>query len=379
MTLIDEEGRLFGRINLIDAIAVLLAFVAIVAAASVVLTPAPPRATRYATVEATDVSPPVARQLDAGDIGTATGQNVTITDVYVAPSDAPGYDVWLRVAISGRLVGPGEFRFAGAPLRTGTSVPFSTSQYELTGTVTNVSRDDDTLPTQRTPLRLQTNVTRSTAAVIDQGDAVTVAGRPVATIEDVRPYPTDHPEYRLVSVGLRVRTIDHGTVPHFGRQPVRVGSALRLPTDEYDITGAVRRRGNTTPPGRATATTARVLFEGVDPAVADEITAGEREVIRGHTLAEVIEVRSQNATVIVRDDDGHLHARPHPRNQDVYATVKFTTRQRDRSLWFHGRPLALGTPIRLDLGRVTVEGRIVQFASTTRARSARSGLVGQGR
>lgn len=78
-TVIDEEGRLFGRVNVIDALFVLL-IVAVVAAGVSFVTqapPAPPEPTTQQFAFTAEVSPPVATAMQDRD---PTGDDVLAID-----------------------------------------------------------------------------------------------------------------------------------------------------------------------------------------------------------------------------------------------------------------------------------------------------------
>lgn len=369
VTPIDEEGRLFGRINVVDAVAVLLAIAAVAGAMAVLQPSSAERETRYATLEVDGQAPHVARQISTGDVGTAAAENVAVTDVFVTPAPG-GVRVYLRLSVEGRLESGGDgsngqFRHDGRPLRPGTELSFATENYTVSGTVTNVTRRGETLPTAETAVRVHANVSQPTAQTIEAGDTVRVAGRTVGTVVDARSYPILEPRRRRVSLALQLRTIDRDGVDWFAGLPVVVGGTIPVDTAEYGVQGEIVRRGGTSPPGEAVETEALLAFEGLRPAVADEIDVGDVERSGGHTAARVTAVRSENATVILPSEDGTLHASRHPRDRDVHATVELSTRQIGDGLRFHGRPLRVGSRVTLDLGRITVTGRVVRLVETS--------------
>ncbi len=90
MELIDDEGRLFGRVNVIDALVVLLIAAVVVAGAAFVLTddpaPAPEMNTTYATLDIGTVSPYVVDAIEEGDAYDPDGAStLRITDVHLTP------------------------------------------------------------------------------------------------------------------------------------------------------------------------------------------------------------------------------------------------------------------------------------------------------
>ncbi|MFC7193455.1 DUF4330 family protein [Halosimplex aquaticum] len=88
MAIIDEDGRIFGTINVVDALAVLLVL-AVAAAGIALVTGSDPgeEGTRHVTLDLGSQPEYVLEQLDAGDTASLENEpgNMTITDTYFTP------------------------------------------------------------------------------------------------------------------------------------------------------------------------------------------------------------------------------------------------------------------------------------------------------
>jgi hypothetical protein len=370
MELLDEDGRLFGVVNVIDALVVLL-LVAVLVAGVALVDPfgGGEGATRYATVEFDRQPGFVADQVSVGDRMAAgpQGGNVTVTDVYVTPGrDEANATVVARLQVSGELAEvegqPGRaFTYGGERLPAGSGFTLDTGAYTMRGRLTAISPANETLPTSVTPVRIETTVASTTAEAVETGDQYRLAGRTLAAITDVESYPVGDPNRRFLSIGVELRTITQGGNERFAGRQVTLGSTLPFRTGEYNVTGRVVQRGSTELPGRAETTTIEVEVEGVKPAVADQLRPGVTESIRGRTTATVTAVSRENATVVLRSEGGDIFAREHPVNEDVDLTLELATRRTNNTLRFHGDQLAVGRGVTLEFGTVRVNGTVTRL------------------
>lgn len=362
MDVIDEEGNLFGRLNVIDAVVVLVVL-GVVLSGVAVLVPSeesPDRdTTGYATIELDQQPASVAEQVSAGDEMARGGQTLRITDVYVGPGDGGAVSITVRAMVVGTAGSDDRIRFGGDAVRPGRALQISTAEYDVGGTVTSVSKDGSRLAVENTTVRLRRTVASEVAYRIDQGDTYELAGRQVATITRVDVFPAANQSQRRVSLLAEVRTLRDGGVLRFGRGPVKVGSSLELETVEYDLDGTVVERGVNSVNSTSREITATVEIPNTSSAVADALEVGDEERFRDNTYARVTDVRVEPAVVIVTDEEGQIHERDHPRNKDVTLTLTVTVRDTNGGLLFHGERLQRGTDVVLDFDTVTVRGTVV--------------------
>lgn len=372
MDVIDEQGRLFGIVNVIDALVVVLVVAVAVAGVALILQePEPPEqapetATRYATVTFGNTPPEVARSLAVGDRASiATGETanasepaINVTDLYRVPGQNEKIFVVARVALTGRLRAD-SFVVDGQPIRIGNAVTLVGDAYALEGRISAVNRSGDRLVTGTTPVVLEATVPRLVASSLTQGDTVRAGTVTGATVESVSVYPTGSPDKRLVHVGVRFRTRSTSAGPEYAGRPVRVGQTRTIAPNATTVKGSVLALGTATPPGEATTVRVRVAWHDVPPSLARAVGVNTTEQLRGDTTAQVVDRRITPETVVVTAENGTVHRRDHPLVKNVTLTVDLAARRTAEGLQFHGRPLQLGRSVVLDFEAITVKGTVI--------------------
>ena len=387
MQIIDEDGELFGRVNVIDALVLVLVLsVAVAGIALVTGTSNTPgtgpagggaesgdgtnetgeSAVRYATVDFGTQSTTVANRISAGDRALLDGDaNATVTDVYVGPGTDGGAAVTARVRLDGEVVenerGDPVFEYCGSRLRAGDGLRVPTADYNVTGTVTALAESGESLETEETGVVLSSVVSSGVADAIEEGDEYRLGGEAVSTVESVELYPTENAEQHRAVIGVTLATMTDDERTRFGSRSLVLGDGLNISLGDYAVTGAIRHLGNATLPGERTTTTAVVELEGVSPAVADATSVGLTESGSDGVRARIVDRDVEPASVVLASDDGEVHRRDHPSKKDVTLTVELATRSTETGTYFHGRELQTGRAIRIDFETVTVEGTITSF------------------
>jgi hypothetical protein len=361
MEVVDEEGRLFGLVNVVDALVVL--FVVALAVAGVALVLGGEDATgesRHVTLDFGTQPQYVADRISVGDTARPSGAgNMTVTDLYVSPAEE-GTRVVAQASLEGRATSEG-FRYGGEPLRFGRVVPFQMETYTANGTISGVD-GSAVLNASSERVVVAGNVSAETSRAIEAGDAYRVAGRSVATVESVTVYGTDTPDEKRVFVGLSLETVQVDGRQVFGPgREVREGMQIPFRTDEYEFAGEIVRVGATEQRGTATTRTVTLELENVRPDRADDVESGMTETAGDRVLARLTDVQTEPATLIVESDDGQVFERDHPVNEDVTMTAELTVRETPTGLRFKGRPLQLGDRVTLVVGSTTVRASVTSF------------------
>ncbi|MEF8820521.1 MAG: DUF4330 family protein [Haloferacaceae archaeon] len=373
MQLLDEQGRLFGVVNVVDLLAVLLALAVVVAGVAVVLQPdgsseSPELVTRHVTLDLGSQPEYVTERISAGDVaplGDGPG-NLTVTDVFVTPGGGGGSSVTVRARVRGQLEENTEgesptVRLAGGPLVLGRQLSVATSEYRVGGVVTAVEPSGESLDVSTTDVVLTTTMPADVVADISEGDRARASGQNVATVESVTVYPTGNPTRRQLHLGLSLQTITRQERVQFGGTPVGVGRTLAVPFERYDVRGQVSAVGRLEPAGDVETTRAVVRLSNVPPERAANVRQGMTETVGRTQYARVLSKRVEPAEVVLRSQDGNIFVRDHPRNVDVSLTVDLQTRATTTGLRFHGRPLRLNDQITLALGPVTVRVEVIRI------------------
>jgi archaellin len=370
MAVIDEEGRLFGVVNVIDLLVVLVV-VAVVAAGVALLTGGDDQGqqpdtgsnatnatttVRYATLSVTSDVANLSGRIDVNDTiqPLPSGTPLRVTDTYVAPTNG-GTRVVARVRYNGTLP-----TVDGSAVPIGNAINFREDDLGAQARVLAANETGASLPTRTTPVVVETNLSPARLDALQAGDELTVEGETVATVASVAAYPRNDDDSVRAVVGLRLRTIEQQGRPVYGTERVVVGREVNVRTDDSEFEAVITATNRARLLGESTDATVTVSLADVSPTVADQLEAGLNERHRGAT-ATVEAVDSEPATVVTATDDGRLVETTHPRNRDVTLTLDVTARRVGDELRFHGRPLGVGDAVALDFERVDVRGTVVGF------------------
>jgi len=362
MDLLDDEGNLFGVVNVVDALVVLFVVAVVAAGAAFVLQPdpapeEPDLASTHVTMDLGSQPNYIASEINVGDTHNAGGNSeLSITDVYRAPDDGQTR-VTVRAELQGMASGD-TTTYADAPLRLGRSLDIATSRYKVSGAIQAVGANSS-LSTDTTNVLVETDLPAVDAEEMTVGDQVHLGGRTVATVESIDAHATRDPTQQRVLVGLTLATISDGDTTRFGETPVRRGNTLSLTTDEYALDGQIQRVDTLEPPGTPATRTVTLEVSEVREDFAETFHAGMTERAGGETVARVTNVDVEPSTLITTGDDGSVNVVDHPINRDVTLTTDLQVRETTTGTTFKGRSLQQGSTVVLDLGTTTIEATVV--------------------
>ena len=363
MVVIDEHGRLFGLVNLVDALVVLVVLAILVAGVTFVIgvdsdTPTSDTAVRYATLDLGTQPAYVSTLVSEGDaVQPDNVENMTITDVYTTKTD-DGRHLYARVRINGMIYDE-TVTYDGDTLRVGRNLSLTTPAYATSGTITAVDATNPDLPVGKTDILLRTTLPADAVDVMRTGEEYRIDGRTVATVQSIEAYRTSTPGQVEAYVGVTYRTYRASDGPQFAGTPVREGATLPLETEATAFNGEVVRIGATEPRGQAVTRTVRLEIENADPDLGDALRAGMTERVRGDTVAELTNVAVEPSTMVLTSQDGNVYQREHPAEEDVTLTADLRVREANAGLQFKGAQLRHGRTVFLDFGTVTVEATVV--------------------
>ena len=360
MPVIDDQGRIFGTINVIDALAVLLVLAVVAAGAALVLAPAPePTEPDLATISATidlGAQPEyVVNAIEVGDTYSPAGDStLTITDIYLSPQDGQ-QQVRLGVELEGPRSGD-HLQYDGAPPRLGRNLTIVTDSYQISGTLVELG----STPTgESTEIVVTDTVSTATASAIEVGDTYQLGSQTLGTVESVSVYGTQNPDRKRVYVGLKLNALSQGDHHSFAGTALREGATIPFETADYRLNGTIHRTGALEQRGSPSTRSVTLQLRNVTPRLANSIQPGMTERTGETTIAVITSVDRSNATVILTSQDGQIYEREHPRNQDLTITADLRVRQTTNGVTFKGETIQQGSTVVLDFGSITVRATVV--------------------
>ena len=361
MDVIDDDGNLFGIVNVVDALVVLIVLAVVVAGAAFVFTddpaPGPDTDTTYATLDLGTQPAYIVDAINEGDtFAPDDTSELTITDVHVTPRDND-IGVTLRVALDGEA-DEDTITYANAPPRLGRSLTIETPQYEVSGQIRAVG-DGDALAGDTQQVVIRDTLDAETATAVTPGDEIRLAGRTVATIEDVATYATNNSARTRLLVETNVTTHHENGQPRFGGVPLQRGQSVTLPAAAYTITGQIERVNGDLQLGETSTRRVTLRLTDVRADTAATIRPGMTEGPATDPVAEITAVDTEPSLIIATGEDGSVNVVDHPINRDVTITADVQVRDTSTGVQFKGEPLRGGTTITLDLGTRIITAEVV--------------------
>ncbi|SHH68171.1 DUF4330 family protein [Halobaculum gomorrense] len=350
MTLIDDEGNLFGVVNVVDALVILLVLAVVAAGAAFVLQPepepeAPNTATRNATLDLGTVPQYVVDVINEGDTySPASNQQITITDVHLTPQGTKTRAI-LRVQIQGVRSG-GSFSYDGAPARLGRTLQIATELYQVKGQIRAVGAGT-ALDTAGTPVVIRDTIPTQDARELSAGDEIRLSGRTVATIETVRAYPTEDSGKQLVFLTANLSAHRQSGTLRFGGESLRRGQTVTLPGESYTVDGRVLAVGRGLESGQADV----LISQTVPTAVAQQITEGDTTTVGTRDVATVEHVASYGTS--------------NPDRKRVFVGLSLTTVTTGTDRQFGTTELRRGSTLTFATDAYSLTGNIERVGATT--------------
>lgn len=363
LPIVDEDGRLFGRVNLLDLVVIVGVVTVAIAGLSLASSGSGGlSATETTTTNVTlDFGPQpegVGRAVAVGDT-YSPGQNarLEVTDVF-RTNRGENVGLVVRAELTGIPSGGG-MTYDGAPLRVGRDLRVTTDGYSITGRVASVGRGTS-LRTNRTTVTTRATVSPAQAEVVDAGTTVRRAGQRILTIDDVvlQSRRNSRTYVLLAEVTLTTLWID-GAERYGGAKVVR-GRNLVLSTDEYEIDGTITSIGS----DLRQETTTVVIADRVSAERASTYVAGRRLFVGETTVGHIRDVTFQptatpqtfravvetNLTTVAAEGERRFGGRRVTENE------RLTVRGDDLRL--DGRVLSVGRGLETVRSSVVVGGRL---------------------
>ncbi|WP_324759685.1 DUF4330 family protein [Haloarcula sp. GH36] len=247
---LDEDGSLFGIVNIVDALVVVLLVTVVVAGVALVISESPDRTDqsqppRYATVTYTVPISSDAASIDESSTLTfaGSGSSYEVTTTTKGFTSDREVQIVARVRYRGNFSGPaideqGILR-GERPLYGGDESIVLTRGYRTPVTVMAVNQSTSSIQTRRIPLVLAVN--ESVGRAVETGDSVRVGSQTVGTVRAVAP----ETEGSRALVGLELTAWLRDDTPWYTDRPLRVDTELTVVTNDAVITGRVTRIGTT--------------------------------------------------------------------------------------------------------------------------------------
>jgi len=346
IVLLDDEGKLFGVLNVVDALVLLLVLAVGIAGLSLVSSTGgspPPQATTYVTIDLGTQPSYIASQVNEGDqYAPDKNSNLTVTDVYHAPANS-GTDVVLRARLRGSMTEDG-FVYSNAPPRLGRELVISTASYNLTGSIREVGESDDLTVGEETVV-LQTTLPQSEKGMLVEGQQLQTADRTVGTVDDVVRYEDSNPEQHLLYLRTTLRTYRVNGVTYYGANQLRRGNSIGIPTGSGVVEATIRSVG-----GDFKQTAEVLVRDTVSANEAQSISTGDEYLVAGESVGTVESVS--------------VYSTQNPDQKRVFVGLSLETMVYDNVPRFGAGTVRDGANISFQTPEYRLDGKVRRVGST---------------
>lgn len=391
MKIIDEKGRLFGKVNIIDSLVIFFILFVLVSlyfghkrfsniVSPPVSTANPLSLEFYAT--ANGMSPEVAKLILVGDKVSENGNALAeILDLGKAEVDVreikidqdevvsvsdPGFlQLPLKIRLNGEIK-QDYFFYKGEKLRLGSNIPFNNEKYKIMIRIdSSVGRACKLSPFELdislAPLNQnQIKLISSGDKFIDDlgGGNILNVGEPVLYTLDSKERRTSSLQQLLSEVVIKARLLGQIKDGYFyyAEQKINVGSKIQLKTGKYKVEGVVKSEPR---PLHEQRVILQANFKYLMPEVAALIKAGDEEKDdRGIVIAKVKAIINNKPNTTLVQNGGKLIRANHPEMRDVLLVLEIVCVRDKDKISFKNIPVKVGNNLSLMAKEYDLTGTI---------------------
>lgn len=414
MKVIDEKGRLFGKINVVDFLVILFLFC---------LTPMfyfgyrifkhkPTTEVKKVDVvipieiyaDFKNLSPQVAGLVAVGDKeldseGKVSAEvlekskietnfieiQISETDTLIR-EDAQRKQVTLKIELLGILDGD-YILYKGNKVKIGSDISLKTAKYEIKGKIIPNPSQYEVIPARNiNPITLDVlfnNLSPEVANLISVDDfEVDKNGDTIAKVLKVGPvepysYRVDlgggnyitkiDPQKKQVQAKLEVSGGIHGNAFYFRGERIAIDSGISFNTEKYAAVGVILREPATIKKTEKEWQLVKIRFNNLIPELANIIKDGdmEKDELEG-VIAKVDSIVSitPTATVVTIINEGKLSFLAGESNKDVVLAMNLSCIKGQNDLLFKDIAIKIGNTIPFQTDKYDIIGKIIEIKET---------------
>lgn len=360
MKLLDDKGRLFGKVNALDVLFLLIGLLVIIVAANFLFFRGASVTIPIEVVMKTQTVDLLDNVVPGKSI-TSNGKTIGIIDdldIYKDKDDSQGLFDMRTVILTLNITVQkknNKIIFAGKELSIQSMVAFDIEDKHFTGTIFTFNN---------TKQMSILNLTIETDQLISSPDELYVGrifrdylGKPIAEIKDVDSYNVDD-SFRRVQIILEVQTRNIGNNQYFRRQLLVEGFPLTTQDDAFGFTGKLVNIGDNNL--ELSQKTVKVRIPEVRGWVSKKIKVGDIEMTsKGRVLASIVAKEVVPSLMVITSDVGNVYLKDNPLLNDIYLTITLTGEREGDNFFYKGKRIVDNAPFFMDLGTTQIQGTII--------------------
>ncbi len=352
MPIVDEKGRLFGKINIIDLIVILFIVLVIIVGFKYLLSGSEQE---YVPVyfKVDNVEPDIVESLKIGDVVfDSNGNEIAIINDLELLENHQLFVTADVLVINDKDIFIFENEYV---LKANNKIKLETQSMVLNGEVILVNK---TPITKLDNLTISVHISSNNLEDLLETEYIyDYFGNEIAKIERINSIVTSGTN-KIVDMDIVIKTKRIGGERYFQGQSIRLSNSLRFLTDDLLFSGVIVEVKDE--PTNSIPKEIKIKIYDIYPWLVDAMGVGDTELSQGKVNAEIIGIEIVPAEMIVETHTGEVYKRDHPVNKDVTLIVELQVEQRHDEYYFHNYKVKIGQEISLDLGDVEFTGMIIE-------------------
>lgn len=380
MNFIDDKGRIFGRINILDFL--ILLFIVIVLIIGMKFLFFQPKKTIYVSLQLCEKDYSIKNcgniqyfidsGINIGDkaisLGKSVGEivDVDVTDSFIRTNleneRSLKKDVLVELKITATEKSDGLY-FKNQQLKINSPLLFETFNAEMVGIVTRISNEAINISRfyqEKNISLIFDDVSPETASFLKKGSKEVYNGLTLAEVADFEIFPgLGASRNVLIKARILVRFQDGDL--WYKNDKVKVGNSINLELENIALTGRIF----SIEAGARTSSLPKIVYVTayeVRDWIADKVNVGDIEKkSSGEIMAEVLEKSVEAAEMQVVSDSGEVYRKTSPIFKDVKLKIRIQADKVGNELMFHNNPVRAGEDISFNLLNTDISGQITKI------------------
>jgi hypothetical protein len=374
--MIDEKGKFFGKINIIDLAIIIVIILMMVWGVNKLLSSEGEPSTIYIQLQVCENKGKGCGNVPSYYFDTITkGEKLfsnnqiigKIIDKYGLEktedsSDTPRVDIRLILKLK-VLDKNGIFLFNDKPIKLKEILDINTGKTTISGVIRNFDKNLSSTKLEYHEKDVGIYLADQPVEIISnikKGDKELGSGNEtIAEITNYQTYSTTSPNKNIVlKADLKTLFLDNSY--WFKGRKLKVGEGISIETDKIILRGTIISldKARTTTFKKA----ATIKLYNQPEYIADKIIVGDQEQDnKGGTIGEILSKKVENAQREITTEGGSLVLVESHLNKDITLEVLLTVEKKQDELFFHGDNLKIGKSIYLSLEEIDISGKIVDL------------------
>lgn len=182
----------------------------------------------------------------------------------------------------------------------------------------------------------------------------------VAEIVDYKIYPIQNSDEKNIVIEAKINTLFFDDSYWFKNKKLKVGQDIFIETEEFILKGRINRIESKEYPKLEKRAIIKIFNQ--PKFIAEKIKENDKEIdLKGKVVAEVLSKEVKKAEIEITTDNGEIVLAVSPTREDIILEVLLMAEKIYDKVYFHDNLLRVGNDIFLSLNEIDVSGKIIDI------------------